>query len=68
MPRTWVNFIREYNAKFFPHLVQEWKEDEFILLCQGTQTVAEYESQFTRLSKFVPEHIMTEQRKIRRFV
>ena len=28
----------------------------------------EYESQFTRLSKFAPELIMTEQRWIRRFV
>ncbi|XP_027071884.1 uncharacterized protein [Coffea arabica] len=47
---------------------QERKEDEFIRLRQGAQSVAEYESQFTRLSKFVPELIMTEQRMIRRFV
>ena len=67
-PRTWVNFIREFNAKFFPPLVQERKEDEFIRLRQGAQTVAEYESQFTRLSKFAPELIMTEQRRIRRFI
>ena len=37
MPRTWVNFMREFNAKYFPPLVQEKKEDEFIRLCQGTQ-------------------------------
>ncbi|XP_071932106.1 uncharacterized protein [Coffea arabica] len=67
-PRTWVNFIREFNAKFFPPLVQERKEDEFIRLRQGAQTVAEYESQFTRLSKFAPELILTEQRRIWRFV
>nr|XP_027071858.1 uncharacterized protein LOC113696678 [Coffea arabica] len=67
-PKTLVNFMREFNAKFFPHLIQERKEDEFIRLHQGTQTVPEYESQFTRLSKFAPELIVTKQRRIRRFV
>ncbi|XP_071933088.1 uncharacterized protein [Coffea arabica] len=67
-PRTWTNFVREFNAKYFPPLVQEKKEDEFIRLRQGTQSVAEYESQFTRLSKFAPELILTEQRRARRFL
>nr|XP_027120539.1 uncharacterized protein LOC113737513 [Coffea arabica] len=67
-PRTWVNFMRDFNAKYFPPLVQEKKEDEFIRLRQGTQSVAEYESQFTRLSKFAPELILTEQRRVRRFI
>nr|XP_027067210.1 uncharacterized protein LOC113692827 [Coffea arabica] len=67
-PRMWVNFMREFNAKYFPPLIQEKKEDEFIRFRQGTQTIAEYESQFTRLPKFAPELIMTEQRQIRRFV
>ncbi|XP_071914062.1 uncharacterized protein [Coffea arabica] len=67
-PRTWVNFMKEFNAKYFPPLVQEQKEDEFIRLCQRAQTVAEYESYFTRLSKFAPELIVTEQRRIRRFI
>nr|XP_027066672.1 uncharacterized protein LOC113692458 [Coffea arabica] len=67
-PRTWVNFIREFNAKYFPPLIQEKKKDEFIRLNQGTQSVAEYESQFTRLAKFAPELIMTEQRRVRCFI
>ncbi|XP_071925688.1 uncharacterized protein [Coffea arabica] len=67
-PRTWANFMTEFNAKFFPPLIQEKKEDEFIRFRQGTQTVAEYESHFTRLSKFAPELIITEQRRIRRFI
>nr|XP_027062811.1 uncharacterized protein LOC113689204 [Coffea arabica] len=67
-PRTWVNFVRDFNAKYFPPLVQEKKEDEFIRLRQGTQSVAEYESQFTRLAKFAPELILTEQRRVRRFI
>ncbi|XP_027066637.2 uncharacterized protein [Coffea arabica] len=67
-PRTWVNFMREFNAKNFPPLVQEKKEDEFFRLRQGTQTVAEYESQFTRLSMFAPELILTEQMRVRHFI
>nr|XP_027093680.1 uncharacterized protein LOC113714080 [Coffea arabica] len=66
-PRTWVNFMREFNAKYFPPLIQEQKEDEFIKLRQGAQTVVEYESHITRLSKFAPELIVTEQRRIQRF-
>ena len=58
----------EFSVKYFPPLIQEKKEDEFIRFRQGAQTVAEYESQFTRLSKFAPELIVTEQRRIRRFV
>ncbi|XP_071920667.1 uncharacterized protein [Coffea arabica] len=54
-PRTWLNFTREFNEKFLPPLIQEKREDEFIKLRQGTSSVAEYETQFTRLSKFAPE-------------
>ena len=68
IPRTWVNFMREFNAKYFSPLIQEKKEDEFIRFRQGAQTVAEYESQFSRLSKFTPELIVTEHRRLRRFV
>ncbi|XP_071933835.1 uncharacterized protein [Coffea arabica] len=53
--RTWLNFTREFNEKFLPPLIQEKREDEFIKLGQGTSSVAEYETQFTRLSKFAPE-------------
>ena len=55
IPRMWVNFMREFNAKYFPPLIQENEEDKFIRLHQRTQIVAEYESQFTWLSKFAPE-------------
>ena len=42
--------MKEFNAKYFPPLIQEKREDEFIKFCQGTQIVAEYKIQFTRLS------------------
>ncbi|XP_027177965.1 uncharacterized protein LOC113777119 [Coffea eugenioides] len=67
-PRTWMNFTREFNAKFLPPLIQEKREDDFIRCKQGAMSVAEYEIQFTKLSRFAPELIATEQRRVRRFV
>ncbi|XP_027169585.1 uncharacterized protein LOC113782259 [Coffea eugenioides] len=65
---TLVNFVREFNEKYLPPIVQEKREDEFIKLRQGTLSISEYETQFTKLSKFALELITTEQRRVRRFV
>ncbi|XP_071905704.1 uncharacterized protein [Coffea arabica] len=67
-PCTWSNFTREFNEKFLPPFIQEKKEDEFIKLLQGTSSVAEYEIQFTRLSKFAPKLVVNEQKRLRRFI
>nr|XP_027124232.1 uncharacterized protein LOC113740917 [Coffea arabica] len=64
----WVNFMREFNEKYFPPLVQEKREDDFIRLRLGTLSVAEYETQFTKLSQFAHELVDTEQRRVKRFV
>ena len=63
-----MNFVREFNEKYLPPIVQEKIEDDFINFRQGTLSIAEYETQFTKLSKFAPELIATEQRRVRRFV
>ncbi|XP_027066175.1 uncharacterized protein LOC113768305 [Coffea eugenioides] len=67
-PRTWVNFTREFNTKFLLPLTQEKREDDFIKCKQGLLSVAEYETLFIKLSKFTPELVATEQRRIRRFI
>nr|XP_027124258.1 uncharacterized protein LOC113740948 [Coffea arabica] len=64
----WLNFVREFIKKYLPPIVQEKREDDFIKFRQGTLSVFEYETQFTKLSKFAPELISTEQRRVRRFV
>ena len=63
-----MNFVREFNEKYLPPIVHEKREDDFIKFRQGTLSVSEYETQFTKLSKFAPELIVTEQRRVRRFV
>ena len=60
--------MREFNKKYLFPLIQEKREDDFIRLRQGNLSVTEYETQFTRLSKFAPELVMTKQKRIRKFV
>ncbi|XP_027066849.1 uncharacterized protein [Coffea arabica] len=67
-PRTWLNFTRKFNEKFLLPLIQEKREDEYIKLYQVTLSVEEYETQFTRLSKFAPKLVVNEQKRIRWFV
>ncbi|KND54549.1 hypothetical protein BSCH_02420 [Candidatus Paraburkholderia schumanniana] len=68
VPRTWENFIREFKNKFIPPIVQERREAAFIHCRQGLQSVAEYETQFTKLSRYAPMFVGTEQLRIRRFI
>ena len=57
---TWLNFVREFNKKYFPPTVQEKRKDDLIKFRQGTLSVSEYETQFTKLSKIALELIATE--------
>ncbi|CAH2812841.1 MAG: hypothetical protein CBHOC_5444, partial [uncultured Caballeronia sp.] len=68
VPRTWENFVREFKTKFIPPVVQERREEAFIRCRQGMQSVAEYETQFTKLSRYAPMFVGTEQMRIRRFI
>nr|XP_027101295.1 uncharacterized protein LOC113720841 [Coffea arabica] len=65
---TWINFTRKFNEKYLPPIVQERWKDGFIRLRQGALSVAEYETQFTKLSHFAPNLVLTEQKRIRCFV
>ncbi|XP_071906044.1 uncharacterized protein [Coffea arabica] len=63
---TFATFQFEGAARSWWNL--EKREDDFIRCKQGAMSVAEYEVQFTKLSRFAPELIATEQRRVRRFV
>ncbi|CAH2812730.1 MAG: hypothetical protein CBHOC_5422, partial [uncultured Caballeronia sp.] len=65
VPRTWANFTREFNSKYLPPIVQERREEAFSRCRQGMQTVAEYETQFTKLARYAPELVATEQRRMK---
>ncbi|KND54584.1 hypothetical protein BSCH_02406 [Candidatus Paraburkholderia schumanniana] len=68
IPRTWENFVREFNSKFIPPIVQERRVEAFIRCRQGVQSVADYETQFTKLSRYAPVFVGTDQMRIQRFI
>ncbi|MQM03765.1 hypothetical protein Taro_036557 [Colocasia esculenta] len=65
---AWDEFVRLFRAKFVPEHIQDWMEQEFLSLTQGSITVLEYEARFAELYKYAP-HIMTdERRKAKKFM
>ena len=59
-PVTWDYFVTEFNTKYVTDDYKESKWKKFLTLRQGKMTVAEYEKEFSRLSKYAPESVLTE--------
>ena len=57
----------EFRTKFIPRVERERKEDKFKNLKQGTLTVEQYEIKFSKLSKYAPKLVDTEENTKRRF-
>ena len=64
---TWNVFKTAFFSKYFSNSIRTKKEREFIQLEQGSMIVAQYEAKFTRLSRFAPYMISTEENKARQF-
>ena len=56
---TWDYFIIEFNTKYVTNDYKESKWKQFFTLRQGNLTVAEYEKEFSHLSKYAPEFVLT---------
>ena len=54
--------------EYFPLVEKDKKELEFIQLTQGKMTVIEYETKFTKLSRFAVHMVDTDDKKARRFI
>ncbi|MQL76567.1 hypothetical protein Taro_008959 [Colocasia esculenta] len=65
---TWAQFIERFNTKYFSERVQEWKAAEFAALKQRGLTVAEYEAQFSHLSRYAIHLIGTKRMKAKHFL
>lgn len=65
-PVTWLQFKEAFFERYDLPITR--KKEEFIQLKQGNQTVEEYEREFIKLSRFAPEHVDTEAKKIDRFI
>ena len=66
-PVTWDYFIIEFNIKYVTDDYKESKWKQFLTLRQGKLTMAEYEKEFNRLSKYAPESVLTKKFRCRQF-
>ena len=57
-PVTWDYFVTEFNTKYVTNDYKESKWKKFLTLRQGKMTVAGYEKEFSRLSKYAPESVL----------
>ncbi|KAL2229481.1 UNVERIFIED_CONTAM: hypothetical protein Sindi_1927800 [Sesamum indicum] len=53
----WNDFLKEFVDKYTPPVYRNRKKVEFLELKQNDLSVAEYELQFVRLSKYAPEEV-----------
>ena len=58
-PVTWDYFVIEFHTNYVTDDYKESKWKKFLTLRQGKMTVAEYEKEFSRLSKYAPESVLT---------
>ena len=66
-PISWDFFVQEFQTKYVTNDYKETKLKQFLNLKQGNLTVAEYEKDFSRLSKYASEPILTETFQCRQF-
>ena len=64
---TWDSFVTEFNTKYVTDGYKESKWKKILTLRQGKLTVAEYEKEFNRLSKYAPKSVLTEKFRCRQF-
>ena len=67
MTLTWDDFLYEFKIKYTPPIYRDKKKREFLDLQQNEMSVEEYDLKFTRLSKYAPEEVATEELKRNRF-
>ncbi|XP_073045319.1 uncharacterized protein [Primulina eburnea] len=67
-PKTWENFLQEFEGKYITQVILNTREREFMDLVQGDMTVAQYEAEFHRLIHYAPHYMEDEVRKRKKFV
>ena len=66
-PISWDLFVQEFQTKYVTDDYKETKWKQFLNLKQGKLTVAEYEKEFSRLSKYALELVLTKTFRCRQF-
>ena len=66
-PMTWEFFVQEFRAKYVTEMYRDSKWKQFLNLKQRSLSVAEYEKEFSHLSKYAPELVLTKAFRCRQF-
>ena len=66
-PMTWEFFIQEFRAKYVTEMYRECKWKQFLNLKQRNLSVAEYEKEFSLLSKYASGLVLTDAFRCRKF-
>ena len=66
-PMPWEFFAQEFRAKYVSDMYRETKWKQFLNLKQRNLLVAEYEKEFSHLSKYAQKSILTEAFRCRQF-
>ena len=66
-PMTWEFFAQEFKAKYVTEMYRNSKWKQFMKLKQRNLSVAEYEKEFSHLSKYAPELVVTKAFRCRQF-
>ena len=64
---TWKQFKTAFRGQHIPPGLMRMKAVEFMKLTQGTKTLTEYIHAFNNLSRYAPEFVNTEEKKIESF-
>ena len=66
-PMTWEFFVQEFRANYVTNMYRESKWKQFLNMKQRNLSMAEYEKEFSHLSKYAPESVLTEAFRCRQF-
>ncbi|KAL5565937.1 hypothetical protein UlMin_029101 [Ulmus minor] len=65
---SWVDFVYEFNKKFFNPTALSAQQTEFLNFKQDNMTVAEAVRKFERLAKLCPYLVPTEEQRVKRML
>ena len=66
-PMTWEFFVQEFREKYVTKMYRESKWKQFLNLKQRNLSVVEYEKEFSNLSKYALELVLTKEFRCRQF-
>ena len=66
-PIPWEFFVQEFRVKYVFDIYRETKGKLFLNMKQRNLSIAEYEKEFSYLSKYVPKLVLTETFRCRQF-